>query len=47
MKIIDGYYSKLSIYETQTAIGFLKKSFEKNLIGEHISPMTQQCFKHL
>ena len=31
MKIIDGYYSKLSIYETQTAIGFLKKSFEKNL----------------
>ena len=31
MKIIDGYKSKLSIYETQTAIGFLKKSFEKNL----------------
>ena len=31
MKIKEGYFSKLTIYETQTAIGFLKKSFEKNL----------------
>ncbi len=31
MKIIDNYQSKLTIYETQVAIGLLKKSFEKNL----------------
>lgn len=31
MRIKDNYKSKLTIYETQVAIGLLKKSFEKNL----------------
>ena len=31
MRIKDTYKSKLTIYETQVAIGLLKKSFEKNL----------------